>query len=1027
MGDTIDESAPRGGPASPPPHPTPRLTPMRRQYLALKERHPDAILFFRLGDFYETFDEDAKQAARTLQITLTSREMGKGLRVPMAGVPHHAVEAYIARLIAAGHKVAVCEQVEEPSGPGQWHPPNEGPAPAKGMMAREVMRVVTPGTVVEPRMLEARRNNYLCALVAEYAPDGGMRFGLAQADLTTGEFAATELTGEEAAAELSRELDRLRPAECLVPAGRGPGSGGGAGGARMAGGPSARLAPDGSALPEQTEAPSAEETAAAGRNVTPLDAWRFELVTAQEALCRLFGVTSLAGFGCDRLPLATRAAGGLVAYVEQTHPQLLALLDGLHTYEPARYVRLDGFTRRNLEIVERAAPPGAPRVPDAGGRPTLISVMDDTRTPMGGRLLRRWLGQPLLDLASLQARHDVVECLVGDGVLRGRLRAVLGRVADVERLTNRVRQGAAQPRDLLALHTSLMASGELAQVVATPGAETLGAPCGDIDPCADVADLIARAVYDVTAVEGKRRDLATWGEERLIRPGYSEALDELVRTSAEARQWIAGLEGAERERTGIKGLKVGFNKVFGYYLHVSHAYKGEVPPHYLRRQTLADGERYITPELKEYENLVLHAQERISELERSLFADLQKQIATRAGRLLATGAALAQLDVLAGFAEVAVRRGYVRPELDEGETIAIESGRHPVVEAALEGATAQVGQPAAFVPNDCRLDAAGEQIAVITGPNMAGKSTYLRSVALIVLLAQVGSFVPAGAARIGLVDRIFTRVGAQDDLAAGQSTFMVEMVETASILRHATRRSLVILDEIGRGTSTYDGVAIAQAVVEYLHRGAGVSDEGAEEAPRASPDAPGGPRTLFATHYHELAELERVLPRVRNYRMDVLEEGDRVVFLHRVVPGSAGRSYGIHVARLAGVPRPVTRRAEQVLAALEARRQGQAKPVPGDHTAGTAGAGLPGRVSNGGVNGGVPGGVPARPSRRSARSAAAPDSATVTTLQLTLFGPSGSHPVVEELKALDVMAMTPLAALNHLALLAERARNGAGS
>jgi DNA mismatch repair protein MutS len=988
MGNSGDGPAPPAAPPEPsapppaagrdgPPRATAQgsLTPLRRQYLALKRRHPDAILFFRLGDFYETFDGDAELASRTLQITLTSREMGKGLRVPMAGVPYHAAEGYIARLIAAGHKVAVCEQVEAGGGSGlsQWRPPTEAPAPAKGMMAREVMRVVTPGTVVEPRMLEARRNNYLCALVAEAAPDGALRFGLAQADVTTGEFAAAELVGDEAVAELGRELDRLHPAECVVPAGQEDG---------------------------------AEGQAATGRNITPLDVWRFDLATARETLCRLFGVTSLAGFGCDRLPLATRAAGALVAYVEQTHRPLLALLDGLHTYEPERFVRLDGFTRRNLELIEpapaaggRAGAPASPaaQAAETGVRPTLLTVLDETRTAMGGRLLRRWLGQPLLDLPALRQRHDAVGCLAGDGVLRGQLRTLLGKVADVERLTNRVRQGAALPRDLLALRVSLLAGGEIGGLVSGAGAAELTPLTGATDPCADVAALIERAVFDTTGGEGKRRDatLSTWEDERLIRTGYSPALDELVQSSADARRWIAGLEGAERERTGIKGLKVGFNKVFGYYLQVSHAYKGEVPGHYIRRQTLTDGERYITPELKEYENLVLHAQERIAELERRLFGELQREIAAAASRLLATAGSLAQLDVLAGFAEVAVRRGYVRPLLEDGEALEIEAGRHPVVEAALEGATAQLGQPAAFVPNACRLDTTAEQIAIITGPNMAGKSTFLRSVALIVLLAQVGSFVPAARARIGLVDRIFTRVGAQDDLAAGQSTFMVEMVETASILRHARRKSLVILDEIGRGTSTYDGVAIAQAVVEHLH----------------GPEA--GPRTLFATHYHELAELEHSLARVRNHRVDVLEEGDRVVFLHRVVPGSAGRSYGIHVARLAGVPRAVTRRAEEVLNGLEAHRRetgaaGPPPPPPFPPAAQPAAGNGHAAVLNGSGRTG-----------KRARGAAA---TTVTTLQLTLFGPAAPHPLLEELKAMDVMAMTPLEALNRLAALAERAR-----
>ncbi|HEX2186978.1 MAG TPA: DNA mismatch repair protein MutS, partial [Chloroflexota bacterium] len=523
-------------------------TPVRRQYLELKARHPAAILFFRLGDFYETFDDDAKLTAQALQITLTSREMGKGQRVPMAGVPYHAVEGYIARLIGAGYKVAVCEQLEEPPGPaGRRHQPAGTTPSSKGMMAREVVRVVTPGTVVEPRMLEARQNNYLCALVAEYGAGGGVCFGLAQADLTTGEFAATELRGEEAGDELLRELDRLRPAECLIP--------------------------DADSLLTAGErgSPAGGSELLAGRNVTPFDSWRFELTTAQEALCRLFGVTSLAGFGCDGLPLATRAAGALVAYVEQTHRQLLALLDGLRTYEPARYVRLDGFTRRNLELLEYGAT--THRGADTAARPTLLSVVDETRTPMGGRLLRRWLGQPLLDLAALRARHDVVEALTADGVLRGSLRALLGRVADVERLTNRVRQGAAQPRDLLALRSSLHAAGEIALLRASGALQQLLAT---IDPCADVADLIERAVYDATAAEGKRRDqtgpgdaplsggkgrpLATWEDERLIRPGYSAELDELVRSSADARRWIAGLEGAERERTVIKGLKVVFNK-----------------------------------------------------------------------------------------------------------------------------------------------------------------------------------------------------------------------------------------------------------------------------------------------------------------------------------------------------------------------------------------------------------------------------------------------------------------------------------
>ncbi len=1040
---------------------------MRRQYLALKRQHPDAILFFRLGDFYETFDADAELTARVLHITLTSREVGKGQRVPMAGVPYHAAESYIARLIAAGYKVAICEQLDPTPRIGSAgrfaadHALDASPA-GRGMMARQVVRVVTPGTVVEPRMLEARRNNYLCAIVAAYGPGGLPQYGLAHADLTTGEFAATELTGDEAGAELARELDRLQPAECLIPATRDP------------------HAPAGGAEPGA----SLEAAAAAGRTITPFDAWRFELGTAQELLCRQFGVTSLAGFGCAHLPLATRAAGALVAYVEQTHRPLLALLDGLRTYEPGAYMRLDGFTRRNLELFAEGPGRRAERTENGSpaARPTLLSVIDETRTPMGGRLLRRWLGQPLLDLDAINARLDAVEALVADGVLRARVRAALDRIADIERLTNRARQGTAHPRDLLALRASLLAAAEIRGLA--DGGEEERSPSGDggggegggtafrlhrllrgIDPCLDVADLIERAVYDPSAPDGsgpgkngRRAVLGTWEEERLIRPGYSQELDELVRSSADARQWIAGLEAAERERTGIKSLKVGFNKVFGYYLQVSHAYKGEVPAHYIRRQTLTDGERYITPELKEYENLVLHAQERIAELERALFADLQRQLAAQAGRLLAAAEGLAQLDVLAGFAEVAVRRGYVRPLLDESEEIEIVQGRHPVVEAALDAATAQVGQPAAFVPNDCRLSTTDDQIIILTGPNMAGKSTYLRAVALIVLLAQAGSFVPAQSARVGLVDRIFTRVGAQDDLAAGQSTFMVEMVETATILRHATRRSLVVLDEIGRGTSTYDGVAIAQAVVEYLHgdwtkgkdegRRTDAHQEGAFASssaghPSSGSSGPGGPRTLFATHYHELAELERALPRVRNYRMDVLEEGERVVFLHRVVRGNADRSYGIHVARLAGVPRQITQRAAEVLHSLERRRAGALPPTPPTCTdgclpaaSGPAGAGALG-PANGRLPSREPPGVEAghgrampwaaaedRPRQHPIEQRKPETGRPAPAVQLALF--TVTDPLVEELKAIDVMRLTPLEALNRLAALVEQARQRTG-
>ncbi len=965
------------------------MTPLRRQYLRLKRQHPDTILFFRLGDFYETFDDDAERAARLLQITLTSREMGRGNRVPMAGVPAHAADTYIARLISAGERVAVCEQVA----PEARAPTQSGQDTRRGarrsstaMMDRKVVRVVTPGTVAEPDMLTAARNNYLCAVAAH-----GHQAGLAYADVSTGEFAATQFGGEQWATALRQELDRLQPAEVLVPKGDSDdGLPGWWPRIESGGGPLTGL-------------------------VTPYDGWRFDPTTAEEGLLARYEVASLEGFGLDRQPAAIAAAGALVAYLEQTHARLLASLAEVRSYNPGRYVTLDTFTRHNLEILEPAqragsqaarplTPSDTPRTGSPGGRrqeaaSTLVSVVDSTRTPLGARLLRRWLNLPLRDLAALGRRHDIVAALVGNGQLRADLSADLRRVGDLERLTNRVVQGSAPPNALVAIRESLLASERLRQQLPLPAAEGQGednqnegsdsdaaaaspsppvarGPGGEarpasplaqlltaIDPCPEVAALIERALVAADDESGGTDAVGPAGEGRLIRPGFSAELDELVTGTAAARRWIASLEGVERRRTGIKSLRVGYNKVFGYYIQVSNAYRGEVPTEYVRRQTLTEGERYITPELKEYETRVLTAQERIAELERDLYARVLKEIASYHRQLQRSATALARLDVLLGFADLAVQHRYVRPALDASGELEIVAGRHPVVEAALEQALADdrpgLAATSGFVANDCRLDTTDRQIVLLTGPNMAGKSTYLRMVALIALLAQVGCFVPADRARIGLVDRIFTRVGAQDDLATGRSTFMVEMLETATILRHATPQSLVLLDEIGRGTSTYDGLAIAQAVVEYLHN---------------HPDTRA--RTLFATHYHELTDLERALPRVHTARMDVREEGDQVIFLHRVVPGSADRSYGIHVARLAGVPRAVIRRAEEVLHTLEdgARAELSTEPAP-----------------------------------QAQQPAASPE---LGAMQLSLFAPP--HAVVEQLKQLDVLAMTPLEALTKL-------------
>lgn len=906
------------------------MTPLRRQYVSLKQRYPDAILFFRLGDFYETFDADARVAAAELQITLTSRALGKGDRVPMAGVPAHAAEGYIARLIAAGHKVALCEQ---------FAPPADGKPRASRMMRREVVRVVTPGTVLEPGLLAATRNNYLCAIAAGDPTLPPRSFGLAYADVTTGEFVACELGGREpgaALAALAQELERLRPAECLVP--------------------------------DDLSGPWAdwlgEERGRAYQALTTSARWRFDHAAAEERLCRHFGVAALDGFGCANTPLAVRAAGALLGYVEETNPPLLRLLTDLHTESPSEFVQLDASTRRNLELFEGRGN-GL-----LGERTSLLSVVDRTRTPGGGRLLRRWLGQPLLDLTELGRRLDAVESFVHCAPLRDRLAPLLARVTDVERLRARIEQGTAAPRDLHALHDSLEAAAAIKDVLQSPG--STWPPLVDVaerlDACPEVTQLIARGIA------------ADAGSERRIRPGFNGELDDLIRRAGEARQWIADLETSERERTGIRGLKVGYNQVFGYYLQVSNSYRGRVPEQYIRRQTLTDSERYITPELKEFESLVLHAEDRMQELERTLYESILNEIAARGLRLARSAAALAEVDLFLGLAQLAVSRRYTRPSLDESDQLRIVDGRHPVVEAALEAEPAGSGAHG-FIANDCALDTRESQVIILTGPNMAGKSTYLRQVALITLLAQVGSFVPAVSAQIGLVDRIFTRVGAQDELARGRSTFMVEMLETAAILHSATRRSLVVLDEIGRGTSTHDGVAIAQAVIEYLHN-----------HPRL------GCRTLFATHFHELAKLELVLPRVRNYCMDVLEEGDQVVFLHTVVPGSAGRSFGIHVAQLAGVPRAVTRRAAALVGRLEGSAERDTPIGPNGQTSAP----------------------PAGASDRAAASRGRRPPGESAALQLSLF--AQPHPALEALQALDVNSLTPLEALTKLVELQQQAR-----
>jgi len=816
-------------------------TPIRKQYLDLKARYPDTILFFRLGDFYETFDDDAEVAARELDLVLTSRPVAKGERVPMAGVPYHAVEGYIARLIEKGYRVAIAEQVGEPT--------------SRGPMERRIERVVTAGTITEPAMLDEKRPNYLAAVVID-----GKRAGVAYAEISTGEFAATQLEadGDHAAGDIlsvaRQELARLHPREVLIP---------------KAGAWKDRD-------PDQP-ATRAEEMMAGSfaAQFTPWPGYRFEETAARQTLLEHFGVQTLQGFGCEGKPLAIRAAGAVLAYLQETQQGLLPQIIGLRTYATDRFLGIDASTWRNLEVTEtlRGEKQGS-----------LLGVIDATSTPMGGRLLRARLAQPLLDIPELETRLDQAQGFVDDGILRAQVRQALKRIPDLERMTTRVLAGRASPRDLTGIRATLEVVPELREKLDSASGQTGGFEelLEGLAGLPEIAGLIADALVDEPPAQ-----VSAGG---LIRPGFSAELDGILLATKDARDWIAGLENKERARTGIKTLKVGYNKVFGYYLEVTQANTSLVPDHYIRKQTLVNSERYITPELKEYESLVLNAEERIAELETRLFREICERVAARAQALLATAQALARIDVAATLAEVAARQHYVRPTFEVAPVLAIEGGRHPVVERA---------QRDPFIPNDLAM-AAESRIHIITGPNMAGKSVFLRQNALIILMAQIGSFVPADRAHIGVVDRIFTRIGASDELAAGQSTFMVEMVETANILNHATPQSLLILDEVGRGTSTYDGMAIAWAVVEYLHN---------HPERRA--------RTLFATHYHELIEMAEHLPHVRNFNLAVAEEGRDVVFLHKVVPGGADRSYGIHVARLAGIPAPVVHRAEGLLEELE--------------------------------------------------------------------------------------------------------------
>jgi DNA mismatch repair protein MutS len=899
-----------------------------QQYLEIKARHPESILFFRMGDFYETFGDDAVTASRVLGITLTARNNGNAADVPLAGVPVKAAGEYVRRLVRQGFRVAICEQVEDPK-------------LAKGIVRREVVETVTPGAAFADDLLDGARNNFLCAVHAS----GSGEVGIAAADVSTGEFRLALVPAADAGALLAR----LAPREVIVPRGRDGGDAG-------------------ASLPREALA------SLDGALVTEREAWEFDPAMARDDLARQFGVLSLDGLGVGAGDApAVGAAGALLRYLRELQPSGVPHL-ARPVVERARGVMpLDEMTRRNLELVESLR--------GGGSEGTLLDVLDRTLTPMGARLLRHWLLAPLTDRDEIVRRLDAVAALAADSITRATLREALDGVRDVERLASKAAAGRAAPRELRALGDSIgrlprveAALGRLASVEpVTPDGDALLADLRSrFDSCSDLSSEISRVLVE--------RPPLQLGEEATVAPGVDAELDELRALRDGGRDAIAEIQATERARTGIASLKVGFNKVFGYFIEVTNANAHLVPADYQRRQTLTGAERYVTPALKEYEERVLTAAERIEARERALFEALRARAGGEIRRLQCVAQLLAELDVLATFADVAEREGYVRPEVTDGYDLDVVGGRHPVVERMMPREK--------FIPNDVRLTEEA-RLVILTGPNMAGKSTVLRQIGLIVLMAQVGSFVPAARATVGVVDRLFTRVGASDNLVRGQSTFMVEMAETSAILHTATRRSLVLLDEIGRGTSTYDGVSIAWSVSEHVHDAIGC-------------------KTVFATHYHELTQLADELPAVRNFNVAVREVGDQVLFLHRLQPGGADRSYGIEVGRLAGLPAPVLERARAVLALLEGA---QLVPRLGSRDAGAGHAS--GVAAAHGTSGA------ARP--LSTAGAPLPTPRPAPPDQLALFA-SDPHPVVERLRSVDPNNLTPLQALELLARLVEEAK-----
>ena len=876
------------------------LTPMMQQYVETKEQYSDCILFYRLGDFYEMFFDDAITASRELEITLTGKNCGLEERAPMCGVPYHAVDSYLSRLVAKGYKVAICEQMEDP-------------ATAKGLVKREVVRIVTPGTTVDPQALDETKNNYIMCVA--YIGDS---YGVSVADVTTGEYFVTEI-GDSG--QLFDEITHLMPSELIC---------------------NEAFYMSGMDLDDLK--------GRLGITIYALDSWYFDDAICRRTLKEHFKVSSMEGLGIGDFDCGVIGAGALLVYLKETQKTDLVQLSHLTRYVTGKYMVLDSSTRRNLELSETLR--------EKQKRGSLLWVLDKTKTAMGARMLRKQLEQPLIDKRQIEMRLDAVEELLDNAICREEMREYLTPVYDLERLLSKITYKSANPRDLTAFHSSLSMLPHIRCILEEMRSPLLREILGEMDALEDICGLIGRAICEDPPLAMK--------EGGIIREGYSEEVDRLRNAKTEGKDWLAKLEEEEREKTGIKNLRIKYNKVFGYYLEVTNSFKDLVPDYYTRKQTLANAERYITPRLKELEDTILGAEDKLYALEYELYCEVRDTIGQEVVRIQNTAKAVAQLDMLASLAVVAERNRYVRPKINEKGVINIKDGRHPVVEQMIPNDM--------FIANDTYLDDRKDRISIITGPNMAGKSTYMRQTALIVLMAQVGSFVPAASADIGIVDRIFTRVGASDDLASGQSTFMVEMTEVANILRNATRHSLLILDEIGRGTSTFDGLSIAWAVVEHISNTRLL-----------------GAKTLFATHYHELTELEGKLDNVHNYCIAVKEKGDDIVFLRKIVKGGADRSYGIQVAKLAGVPDPVIERAKEIAEELSY-------------------ADITTRVKDIASGG--------KETKKKTKKYDEVDMA-----QMSLFDTVRDDDVLEEIKNLDVSHLTPIDALNTLYQLQNKLKN----